>query len=318
VVGVEAETPEAALGVEPCDVVLWPAAWPRPRGLGGPGAVILCMGYGTPEPLPGDVHGWLSKPIRVERLRRRLLARTATDPLTRSGTRPPTSVPPLPDGRRLRVLVAEDNPVNQRVMGAMLAQLGVEATLVGDGLGALAALDAQRFDLVLMDGQMPHMDGETAARAIRGRADAARDVPIVAVTAHAMVGDRERFLAVGMNEHLPKPVTLRALAGVLARFGASAGTDSDPLALEDTPDAERRAVADPQAGDEFRATRRALLIACEAAQSMDEASRARAWRRLRSAALWAEMPDLAALADRPADEDAALTAARLDEARALG
>ncbi len=104
-----------------------------------------------------------------------------------------------------------------------------------------------------------------------------------------MVGDRERFLAVGMNEHLPKPVTLRALAEVLSRYGASLGASMPALAPTETPESARVAEADPRARDEFQAIRRALVAACEAAgPRLDEDRPAAAtWRRLRSAALWA-------------------------------
>jgi signal transduction histidine kinase/DNA-binding NarL/FixJ family response regulator len=209
VIGVEATaaaSPEE--GVPPADVdydvVLWPESWPRPIGLGGAGAEILLTGTGSRLVLPPGIRGWLPKPIRRERLARRLSRGSGLDVPSQPGTLPPASRIQAA-GAGLRVLVAEDNPVNQRVMGSMLDRLGASAIIVSDGQAALDALDREAFDLVLMDGQMPGMDGETAARLIRSRTDAARDVPIVAVTAHAMTGDRERFLAVGMNDTCPNP-----------------------------------------------------------------------------------------------------------------
>jgi signal transduction histidine kinase/ActR/RegA family two-component response regulator len=125
----------------------------------------------------------------------------------------------------LRVLVAEDNPVNQRVAAAMLRRLEAVPTVVGDGDAALAALDHGAFDLVLMDIHMPVRDGFAACAALRAREASqgalgprGRRMPVIAVTADAMAGDRERFLASGMDDHLPKPITLDGLAAVLRRW----------------------------------------------------------------------------------------------------
>ncbi len=125
----------------------------------------------------------------------------------------------------LRVLVAEDNPVNQKVILAMLRRLGADPVLVADGDAALAALDTGSFDLVLMDIHMPVRDGFATCAALRAReaatgflGPAGRRLPVVAVTADALSGDRERFLAAGMDDHLPKPVGLAGLAAVLSRW----------------------------------------------------------------------------------------------------
>jgi signal transduction histidine kinase/AmiR/NasT family two-component response regulator len=113
----------------------------------------------------------------------------------------------------LRVLVAEDNIVNQTVVAAMLRQLGHVATLVKDGRAALDALAVNEFDLVLMDCNMPVMDGIEATRRLRAGGGGVRNpgIPIIALTANAMEEDRERCLAAGMNDFLSKPVTLEAL-----------------------------------------------------------------------------------------------------------
>jgi CheY-like chemotaxis protein len=123
--------------------------------------------------------------------------------------------------RPLTVLVAEDNRVNQQLIVRMLAKLGHTALLVHDGQEALAALAEQTVDLVLMDVQMPVMDGFTATAAIREREAARGDgrrLPIAALTAHAMKGDRERCLAAGMDDYLSKPVTPEAVRALLARL----------------------------------------------------------------------------------------------------
>ena len=120
-------------------------------------------------------------------------------------------------GRRL--LVAEDNPVNQMVVLAMLESSGAEVIQVPNGHEALAALDGSSFDLVLMDCQMPLLDGYEATRQIRRReADSGRHLPIVALTANAMVGDEEKCLAAGMDFYLSKPFTEDQLLRALRRF----------------------------------------------------------------------------------------------------
>jgi CheY-like chemotaxis protein/HPt (histidine-containing phosphotransfer) domain-containing protein len=120
------------------------------------------------------------------------------------------------------ILVAEDNQVNQEVCRQMLEGLGCRAHMVSNGAQALQALSEASYDLVLMDCQMPELDGYEATRAIRER-EAETDGParhqiIVALTAHAMEGDRERCLAAGMNDYLSKPFTLRQLQETLARW----------------------------------------------------------------------------------------------------
>ena len=135
-------------------------------------------------------------------------------------------VPPPPlEHRRCRVLLVEDNPVNQDVTRAMLTRLGCEVVVRGSGRAGVEAFMHDSFDLVLMDCQMPEMDGFTATREIRqweglpapGGHAAAPPVPIVAVTASAMPGDREKCLTAGMDDYLSKPFTLASLRGILSR-----------------------------------------------------------------------------------------------------
>jgi CheY-like chemotaxis protein len=107
-----------------------------------------------------------------------------------------------------RVLVAEDNLINQRVIQKQLESLGYDSLIVSNGKLAVEACARERFDVVLMDCEMPEMDGLTAAASIRALGADAGSVPIVALTANAMTGDRERCLAAGMDEHVSKPVRL--------------------------------------------------------------------------------------------------------------
>jgi len=124
------------------------------------------------------------------------------------------------DAERIhRILLAEDNPVNQKVAQVMLARLGYRVDVVSNGKAALAALTARHYDAVLMDVQMPEMDGLEATQRIRAADSPVRNpgIPIIALTAHAMKEDRERSLAVGMNDHVSKPISSGTVAEVLAR-----------------------------------------------------------------------------------------------------
>jgi len=128
--------------------------------------------------------------------------------------------------RTSRLLLAEDNPINREVALAMLRSLGVAADTAEDGRAAVEAAARGGYDLVLMDCQMPEMDGFTATRAIRAReAGGSSRLPIVALTANAMRGDREACLEAGMDDYLSKPFSRAQLQAVIERWlGAAAGT----------------------------------------------------------------------------------------------
>jgi two-component system sensor histidine kinase/response regulator len=129
-----------------------------------------------------------------------------------------------------RILVVEDNVVNQKVLQAVLTKRGYSSALAGDGAEALRMMAAEAFDLVVMDVQMPGMDGLEATRQIR-RNEAWRQLPVVALTAHAMSGDRERCLEAGMNAYLTKPIDSRELLRTLDRYLlAAAGGGTQPPA----------------------------------------------------------------------------------------
>jgi PAS domain S-box-containing protein len=120
-----------------------------------------------------------------------------------------------------RVLVAEDNAVNRKVILAQLQSLGLRPHAVTNGHEAVKAFDESSFDLVFMDCQMPELDGYTATRRIRQKEKGPRRVPIIAMTAHAMEGDREKCLAAGMDDYLSKPVHLEDLTAALAKWTRS-------------------------------------------------------------------------------------------------
>jgi signal transduction histidine kinase/DNA-binding NarL/FixJ family response regulator/HPt (histidine-containing phosphotransfer) domain-containing protein len=132
----------------------------------------------------------------------------------------------LPSVEGLRVLVAEDNLVNQEVIIGALARMGVDATVVSNGKLAVEASRRFVFDVVLMDVQMPEMDGVTATQHIRRREQetGSARLPIIAMTAHALVGDRERFIEAGMDGYVSKPFTRDALASELARVAPDKAT----------------------------------------------------------------------------------------------
>jgi len=132
---------------------------------------------------------------------------------------------------RTRVLLVEDNPTNQQVVQVMLSKLGIDIDLAENGQTAIDLLRNSEYDLVLMDCQMPVMDGYTATRRIRQEATGVLrpGVPIVAMTAHAMAGEREKCLAAGMNDHITKPVSSRVLAQTVARWTG----DKPPPAQDD-------------------------------------------------------------------------------------
>jgi PAS domain S-box-containing protein len=129
--------------------------------------------------------------------------------------------------RPLRILVAEDHAVNQRVALRLLKHLGYRADVAANGLEVLDALERQPYDVVLMDVQMPEMDGEETAKRIRAVVPPDRQPRIIAVTAHALKGSRERYLTAGMDDYISKPVRLEELSAALNR--------SPSLALADPP-----------------------------------------------------------------------------------
>jgi len=123
-------------------------------------------------------------------------------------------------GLGLRALIVEDNVVNQKVAGAMLDKLGLQVDFAVNGLEAVAMSQDVSYSMIFMDCQMPQMDGYTAAREIRARARGGWRVPIVAMTAEAMAGSRERCLAAGMDDYIAKPVQRGGLAEKVGQWAA--------------------------------------------------------------------------------------------------
>ena len=156
-------------------------------------------------------------------------------------TKPPLNTAPSPTPRsfstRHRILLAEDNHINQRVMLANLSRMGLNnVDVVNNGQEVLDALVKKHYDLILMDVSMPVMDGFTATQTIRGDADLYPQAPIIAMTAHAIAGDRERCLAAGMDDYIAKPVDQGELARLLHKYlSAGAGNVSNQIEEASAP-----------------------------------------------------------------------------------
>ena len=127
--------------------------------------------------------------------------------------------------KRVRVLVAEDNPINQKIVRIMLQKAGCEVFAVDDGDKAVQAVQSNPFDLVLMDLHMPQLDGLQATKRIRGLDSNVKEVPIIALTASAFTDDRDRCLAAGMNDFITKPIRLDYLLEK-CRYWASRATEA--------------------------------------------------------------------------------------------
>src|SRR5262245_192113 len=236
----ETDSPKAALGWinrgDPFDVALLDYQMPEMDGVAlarairatrGPASPVLILlssvgQLATDAPRDAAVAAILAKPLKLSHLRDRLLETVGdftepeaiTSPVERTET--VVAAPPL------RILLAEDNEVNQKVALRLLRRLGHHADVASNGREALERLKQAAYDVVLMDVQMPEMDGLETSRAICAGWPVGQRPRIIAMTAEAMQGDREKCLAAGMEDYLVKPVTLDQLREVLARCQALA------------------------------------------------------------------------------------------------
>jgi len=179
---------------------------------------LLQAGQGT------GLSACLSKPIKASQLYATLVAvlEGSLGQADRGASAPATAASANDTARDLRVLVAEDNAINQRVASRLLQHLGYRAELAANGRQALEAVQRGAFDVVLMDIQMPEMDGVQAAREIIARRGPEGVPRLIAMTANAMPGDREAYITAGMDGYIAKPIELAELAAVLEQAGALA------------------------------------------------------------------------------------------------
>jgi signal transduction histidine kinase/DNA-binding response OmpR family regulator len=217
---------------EPFDIILSDLLMPEMDGLEFAARTVTTDGAGQHPPVvilssiglrdreETAVAAWLAKPVKPSALHDTiatiLLGVVAAQPFPVPAS---TSSEPLGVRHPLRILLAEDNAVNQKLALRLLRQLGYEAAVAGDGQQAIDALAGMPYDVVLMDVQMPELDGLEATRRIRKRWPKS-PLRIVAMTANAMAGDREACLAAGMDDYISKPIRPAELTGALERVPA--------------------------------------------------------------------------------------------------
>lgn len=224
---------ETLLGPDRTRVLAELRSIPRPNGL-----KVLVLTRQQSEIDPSELPLWArsaSKPIRESVVYARLVEmRHAGGGLGPVAAREPE---PEADGAVLcgmRVLVVEDNRANQQVAVGMLERLGCAVDVAGNGVEGLSALAQRRYDAVLMDCQMPEMDGYEATRRLRAGQGPGRHVPVIAMTANVQRGDAEKCREAGMDDYLPKPLKLSALREKLQRAVPDFSAQRDTRALADT------------------------------------------------------------------------------------
>ncbi|MDP9486708.1 MAG: response regulator, partial [Actinomycetota bacterium] len=195
--------------------------------------LVLCTSIGRrgdgEAARQAEIEAYLTKPVRQSELYD-AIATLMGIPAGGRAARAPLVTPNAPRERQTgaRLLLAEDNPVNQEVAAKMLERLGYRVDVAADGLEALEALARNRYAAVLMDVQMPEMDGYEATAEIRRREASGRRTPIIAMTANAMEGDRQKALQAGMDDYLAKPVRQEELAEALDHWVARRATKVAP------------------------------------------------------------------------------------------
>jgi len=194
--------------------------------------LVMMTSLGTASGAGLEKNGFsacLTKPVKQSRLYDCLVTVLGFTETTEDNSKPVLTAMKKKDGTKFRILLAEDNIINQKVALKVLEKLGYRADAVANGEEAIRTLETIPYDLVFMDCQMPVMDGYEATTAIRNRHSAVRnhDVPIIAMTANAMKGDKEKCLAMGMNDYVSKPISPRELSGVLEKWLSSTKRNDD-------------------------------------------------------------------------------------------
>ncbi|HYQ14373.1 MAG TPA: response regulator, partial [Polyangiaceae bacterium] len=248
------------------------------------------------------VDAFMQKPVRSADLAGSITRVLSSRAPRVSSLRPdPRSDPTVPRALQ-HVLLVEDNPINQEVMTEMLRELGYAADIAKNGQEALDLLEQRPYPLVLMDCQMPVLDGYQAAAEIRRREPAGQRLPIIAVTAHVLEGEREKVRAAGMDDYLSKPVSQKALAEVLERWWsdepASPGTPNEaPPAPEASPALDPKVTRSEGVVRVFLRTVPKDIAAVEKAILEDDADELkRVAHRLKGGCLAVGVPQLASIA----------------------
>ncbi len=200
------------------DVLLLDPAFAEASRSGGAGVPVIAMAASN-QPVPFAATAAVMKPVSRSELLDAVLSACGRKPSDRALSPVAEASPDSENGGGIRILVAEDNPVNQRVLVRILEKRGCTVTLAGNGEAAVDLFRNNEYDLILMDVQMPVMDGFEACKEIRKlerQGGARRRTPIVALTAHAMDGYRSICLQAGMDGYLSKPVSARQLFGTIA------------------------------------------------------------------------------------------------------
>jgi signal transduction histidine kinase/DNA-binding response OmpR family regulator len=204
-------------GVDPADLARQITGDPQI-----PAVYLVVLSSGAPAG-PADatdgIGAYLAKPVQQAHLYECLtLASASPAPTTPHAAEPVAVAPPSPESRQRRILLVEDNEINQMVAVGLLTNLGYQSDVANDGIEGLNLAASRSYDAVLMDCRMPRMDGFSATAELRRREDAGHRTPIIALTASALVTDRVRCLAAGMDDYLAKPVNPAELEAILNRW----------------------------------------------------------------------------------------------------
>jgi CheY-like chemotaxis protein len=177
---------------------------------------VILSSIGTHGRAAANVSAMLVKPVKPSALHDALVTAVSGEGAAARTGADRQAAPVAAPSTNLRILLAEDNAVNQKLAIRLLKQMGLVADVVGDGQAAVDAVASSDYDLVLMDVQMPELDGLEATRQIRHRWPD-RPLRIVGLTANAMAGDREACLAAGMDDYVSKPIRPEELAAAIAK-----------------------------------------------------------------------------------------------------
>ncbi|MFZ5891034.1 MAG: response regulator [Myxococcota bacterium] len=278
----------------------------------GPRIPVILLTSQNEDTLPADsrkfVDAFMQKPVRAAELASSITRVLNSRPPLNSSKKTPVQAR-LELREQRHILVVEDNPINQEVMLEILRELGYTADIAQNGQESLSALEKREYPLVLMDCQMPVLDGYQAAAEIRRREAGSRRLPIIAVTAHALAEERAKVLAAGMDDYISKPVSQKVLAETLERWwpGESSTTQAvsgtQPETRAEPHEAEKISALDPSVHRSQTVVRIFLrtvpgdIDAVEKAiQANDPAELKKAAHRLKGGCLAAGVPRMASVA----------------------